>query len=160
MSWLFNYTLFNPRNSCGEGWTTYLQVTHQLSDLVTFLCYITIPILIYTLVSEIYKRTNFKYTVLAIDCFLFILFCGFSHLIGFLMFKYPMYRLDAAIKVCMAIVSTKTCYSLAVYLPKLIEDITNKQEIPVEQLIKNLTDKKDKAFDEVNSLVKKVKDGE
>ena len=160
MYWLFNYSEFNPRNSCGEGWTMYLQVTHQLSDVIIFLCYITIPLLIYTLISEVNKRTEFKYKKLAFWYLMFIIFCGLSHFVNFLMFKYPMYRLDALIKCLIAIISVMACYRLMLDMPDLIEGMSPKSNTPNIVPIEEINTKKTKIFEEVDLLVKKVANGE
>ena len=119
LRWLFDVDSFNPRNFCGIGWqdTIYLQAIHQISDILIFIAYLAIPSFLWWF-GRHNQRNPFP-TVLNLFI-LFILTCGFTHLLSVGMFYYPWYRFDALIKVICAIISVITIPALYKVIPKAL----------------------------------------
>lgn len=108
---------FVPRWMCGNftdihGWT------HIISDIAIFAAYMTIPVMILTFMfikkQVIFPRVFWLFAG-------FIAFCGTVHLIEAIIFWYPIYRLDAALKVCTAIVSIGTVIALLKVVPEALK---------------------------------------
>ncbi|MGI4852296.1 MAG: hypothetical protein ACRYGR_10200 [Janthinobacterium lividum] len=69
---------FPPRWRCGSSWTSELGLLHIISDIVIFLSYISIPILLAIFIS---KRKDIPFVPIFWLFAAFITFCGLSHLL-------------------------------------------------------------------------------
>lgn len=116
--WLFNTDQFVPRRVCGN-WTDELIWLHNFSDLVIFAAYITIPVCLLYLSYKKNIQVQPVKRIIWLFAF-FIIGCGTTHLMGFIVFTYPAYYLDGVIKLFTAIVSAITVISLIPALPKLL----------------------------------------
>ncbi len=119
MDWLlhlFDSSGFTPRWFCGE-WSETLGWTHIVSDVVTFLAYSTIPIL---LASLIRKRGDLPFPRLFWLFGGFIFACGTVHLVEAIIFWQPHYRLSAALKVATALFSVATVLALIPVVPRAL----------------------------------------
>ena len=96
---LFSADDFPPRWSCGEGWTTALGLTHIVSDVIAWLAFMTIPLVLITLAV---RRRDFPLPKLIWLFAVLFVACGFVHLQEALMFWWPVYRFSALLKVVMA----------------------------------------------------------
>jgi len=114
---LFDSSDFNPRNTCGSGWSSGLVWAHIVSDCLIWLSYLAIPVV---LIYFVRKRRDIPFSYLFWLFGAFILSCGTTHLVGMLMFSAPMYRLDALIKILTALVSVATVIALIPMAPKLL----------------------------------------
>lgn len=114
---LFDYSDFNPRNTCGAGWNDGLLWAHVVSDCLIWFSYLAIPCV---LVYFVRKRRDSPFPHLFWLFGAFILSCGTTHLVAMFMFSYPMYRLDALIKIITATVSLGTVVALIPATPKFL----------------------------------------
>lgn len=118
LDWLFNTDQFIPRRICGN-WSDGLVWLHNLSDLAIFASYMTIPV--FLLYFKYKKNIQGQPVKRIIWLFaLFILGCGATHLMGFIVFTYPAYHLDGVVKLFTAIVSIITVIALIPSLSKLL----------------------------------------
>jgi len=113
---LFDSSSFQPRQTCA-GWWNELMYMHIGSDLVIWLSYMAIPIM---LVYFIRKRPNVPFPHIFMLFGAFIMACGTTHLLGALAFSYPMYRLDATVKIATALVSAATAITLIPSIPRFL----------------------------------------
>lgn len=114
---LFFYEDFNPRNTCGTGWTSSLVTLHIVSDFLIWFSYLAIPCI---LVYFIRKRKDAPFPHIVWLFGAFILSCGTTHLVGMLMFSFPMYRLDGLIKLITGFVSLATVVALVPVVPRVL----------------------------------------
>jgi PAS domain S-box-containing protein len=114
---LFETDGFPPRWFCGT-WPESLGWIHVFSDLTIFLAYTAIPLV---LVYFVYMRKELPFLPIFWLFGLFIFFCGFGHLIEASMFWTPWYRFSGLIKLCTAVVSTLTVFSLFKIIPEVIK---------------------------------------
>lgn len=114
---LFDSSDFNPRNTCGMGWNETLVRMHQISDFLIWLSYMAIPVV---LIYFVRKRRDVPFTHVFWLFGVFILSCGLTHLVGMFMFQYPMYRLDALIKMLTALASVVTVIALIPITPRVL----------------------------------------
>jgi hypothetical protein len=125
---LFDYTDFNPRNTCGAGWNSALVWLHIISDFLIWFAYVAIPCV---LIYFVRKRRDIPYRHVFWLFGLFILSCGTTHLVGMAMFSYPMYRLDGLIKLITAVVSLATVAALIPITPRFLA-MRSPQELEAE----------------------------
>jgi protein-histidine pros-kinase len=102
-----------PRRLCGE-WTTGLVALHNTSDLLIWLSYIAIPVV---LVYFIRRRRDLPFPGLFWLFGAFIILCGTTHLMEVVMFYSPLYRLSGLIKLATAVVSVWTVIVMAPIIP-------------------------------------------
>jgi PAS domain S-box-containing protein len=95
---------------------------HISADLFIWLAYVSIPLVLLYFVRNV-RPLPFK--GLATLFALFILFCGFAHLIDALMFKYPLYRLAGVWKTATAVVSWTTVLALIHVAPRVRAVVAN-----------------------------------
>jgi len=126
---LFSTDLWPPRWHCGT-WSEFLGWLYIVSDLLIWLSYFLIPIIIINYLSN--KNGAVKFNRAYIYFAAFILFCGSTHFIDAMMFWVPMYRLSALVKFATAIVSMLTVYHLIKILPAAF---SQKTSIELEQEI-------------------------
>ncbi len=126
---LFSTDLWPPRWYCGT-WSDFLGWLYIISDLLIWLSYFLIPVIIINYLSQKGSALKFNKTYLYFAAF--ILFCGLTHLIDAMMFWVPMYRVNALLKFATAIVSMLTVYHLIKILPSAF---SQKTSIELEQEI-------------------------
>jgi PAS domain S-box-containing protein len=127
LEWFFDSSDFVPRRICGN-WSKELILVHNIADLAIFAAYFAIPaILAYFML----KRRDMPFPRLIWLFALFIVGCGLTHLMGFIVFTYPAYRLDAAVKIFTAIVSWLTVIALIPSIPKIMA-MRTPQELEAE----------------------------
>ena len=113
---LFDTSGFPPRWNCGS-WSAAHGWTHIIADIGIFAAYAAIPCV---LTYFILRRRDIPFQRVFWLFSLFILSCGFGHLIEATIFWHPWYRFSALIKVSTAIVSWATVIVLIPLLPKAL----------------------------------------
>lgn len=114
---LFDPSGFPARWTCGE-WTAGHGWLHILSDLAIWGAYTAIPlVLAYFTVN----RRDLPFSRIFWCFFLFILFCGTTHLIDAAMFWWPAYRLSGLVKLGTAVVSWATVLLLIRVTPEALK---------------------------------------
>ncbi len=114
---LFNTSDWPPRWHCGH-WTDFHGWLYIISDVLIWAAYYAIPILIIRFITKKQKQQFAKiYWLFAV----FILACGFTHLLDAITFWYPMYRLNALARFITAIASWVTLYNIFKLLPTLVK---------------------------------------
>lgn len=114
---LFDTRDFPERWHCGM-WSSLHGWTHIVADTLIWGAYMAIPLAI---VYFLLKRREKIPMARVLWLFgLFIVSCGFGHLIEAIIFWFPVYRFAALVKVCTALVSWATVFSLFPIIPKLL----------------------------------------
>lgn len=113
---LFATEGFPPRWTCGT-WSSVHGWTHIVSDVAIFGAYFTIPIVLAVLVL---RRKDMPFPPVFWLFGLFILSCGFGHLVESTLFWHPWYRFSALVKVVTAVASWATVAVLIPVLPKAL----------------------------------------
>lgn len=115
LNWLFDSSQFPARWHCGT-WTSFEGWTHIICDVTVFICYMLIPIGIYS-ISKQYglDREDRKTLVVFLG---FIVFCGLNHLAEAVIFWDPIYRLSGPNKMLTALFSIATVIRLSSYAPR------------------------------------------
>ncbi len=90
---------------------------HIISDLMIWLAYLSIPIV---LASFVWRRRTMPFHGLIVLFGLFILSCGTSHLIDAITFRIPIYGIHAVVKLMTAVVSWMAVAALAPALPRAL----------------------------------------
>ncbi len=116
LTWLFDSSPFVPRPQCG-GWSEGLIWLTMASDVLIWLAYMAIPILLYWVGR---KRRDFPHRGVIWLFVLFIISCGFTHLIDVFTFHFPVYRLGGAVRGVTALASWATVIALIPLTPKLL----------------------------------------
>ncbi len=106
-----------PRWRCGM-WSTELGYTHIISDVVIWMSYMAIPVLLMFFLIK--AKDKFPYPKVLVLFGLFILFCGFGHLVEAVIFYYPVYRLAALVKCITAFISVLTVIALVPIIPQIL----------------------------------------
>ncbi|MBA4189587.1 MAG: hypothetical protein C0467_16500 [Planctomycetaceae bacterium] len=104
---LLDTTGFVPRAQCGS-WTPRLIWLHIVSDLLIWLAYISIPLVLFAFA----RRKELPFPRVFRLFALFILACGFVHLIEAIIFFEPIYRISGVLKAFTAVVSLMTVAAL------------------------------------------------
>ena len=103
---------------CGN-WTSFHGWLYILSDLMIWLSYFAIPVI---LASFIYRKQAVLPVNSAVLLFIgFILACGLTHFLDALIFWWPAYRLSALLRFITAGVSVSAVLALVKATPKIIE---------------------------------------
>ncbi len=113
---LFDSTGFTRRAECGTGWTSGLIWLHATSDLLIWLAYLSIPLVLLYFT----RRRDLPFPQLFILFALFILACGTTHLLDALLFQYPVYRFAGLMKAVTAVVSWVTVFALIQVTPRVM----------------------------------------
>ena len=116
--WLFAEGGFTKRSDCGADWTPALIWLHVGSDLAIWLAYLSIPLV---LLSLLRRKRDVPFSWVFVLFALFILGCGFTHLGDALMFHHPAYRAQGLMKLLTAVVSWATVCALVPAMPQLDE---------------------------------------
>ena len=126
---LFETRLWPARWHCGY-WSDFHGWLYITSDLLIWLAYFMIPIIIFNYVSR--RKQVIKYSGIYLLFGAFILLCGTTHFLDASMFWVPMYRLNGFVRFITAIISLLTVYYLIKILP---EAFTQKTSIELEREI-------------------------
>lgn len=117
---LFDVTGFPRRWECGEAWAAepWLGWLHIISDLVIFVAYYAVPIVVtfYVIRARNVKFPSSFYVMLG----LIFLSCGTVHLVEAGIFSWPIYRFSGMLKLMTAIVSCGGVVLLVRILPKAL----------------------------------------
>jgi two-component system, chemotaxis family, sensor kinase Cph1 len=119
---LFDSSQWPARWHCGY-WTNFHGWLYIMSDLMIWLAYFMIPVIIFRYVSK--RKEAIKYPGIYLLFAAFILLCGTTHFLDAAMFWVPMYRLNALVLFLTALVSLMTVYSLIKILPEAFKQKTN-----------------------------------
>jgi PAS domain S-box-containing protein len=107
---------FVPRRLCGE-WTAGLVLLHNASDLLIWLAYLAIPVVLWVMARRrddvVFRRVFYLFLA-------FIVSCGFTHALDVLMFYAPLYRLSGLAKALTAVASWATVVALVPIVPKVL----------------------------------------
>ncbi|MDB5249871.1 MAG: integral rane sensor signal transduction histidine kinase [Segetibacter sp.] len=107
---------------CGR-WTDFHGWLYIVSDLMVWLAYFLIPLIILKYLAQ--KRTGIKFHKVYFLFAAFILLCGSTHFLDALMFWVPAYRLNALVRFVTGVVSLFTVFHLMQILPVLFIQKTN-----------------------------------
>ncbi len=121
-SGLFATDLWPARWQCGK-WSDFHGWLYIVSDLMIWLAYFLIPIIIIKYFTGKKGLVNFSGVYILFATF--ILLCGSTHFIDAMMFWVPMYRLNGLVKLATGIVSMITVYKLFKIVPILFAKKTN-----------------------------------
>jgi len=113
---LFDTSGFPPRWHCGE-WSEAHGWLHILSDIAIFGAYAAIPMALAFFIS---RRKDIPFVPIFWLFALFIVSCGFTHLIEATIFWHPWYRLSGVVKAGTAVVSWMTVVALFRVLPSAL----------------------------------------
>ena len=111
---LFKHGDWPARWNCGT-WSNFHGWLYIISDLLIWSAYFTIPIVI---IKYIFRKreTNFVKLYFLFACF--ILLCGATHFLDAASFWFPLYRLNALIRLLTGIISWVTVFYIIKYLPQ------------------------------------------
>jgi PAS domain S-box-containing protein len=116
---LFDTTGFEPRRQEG-GWTGELIWLHVFSDLLIWLAFVTIPLVL----LHFTRRRDLPFPRLFVLFALFILACGTTHLVSALSFEYPVHRFAGVMKALTAVASWATVIALIPVIPRVMYAVT------------------------------------
>lgn len=140
-SGLFQTDLWPARWHCGH-WSDFHGWLYIVSDLMVWLAYFLMPVLIIHYASK--KRTGLKFHNAYLLFAAFIVLCGSTHFLDALMFWVPVYRLNALVKFVTGVVSLATVFYLIKILPEVFKQKTNieleKEIVRREEAEKKLAD--------------------
>lgn len=114
---LFDTDGFPARWNCGT-WTEGHGYLHIFSDCAIFAAYTAIPLL---LLYFTYRKKVGAFLPVFWLFAVFILSCGFGHLIEATIFYQPWYRFSGVVKAITAVVSWVTVFALVPLLPKFLQ---------------------------------------
>jgi len=114
---LFDTTSFVPRAICGT-WTPELRRLHNYSDLLIFWAYVAIPVVLVSFALRRRRDLPFKGVFWVFG--LFIISCGATHYIDYLMFTYPIYRFGGVVKAVTAFASWAAVLALIPIVPRAL----------------------------------------
>lgn len=115
-SGLFDTSHWPPRWKCGY-WSDFHGWLYIISDLVIWLAYFLIPLIIINYFNT--KKTSIRFQSVYLLFAAFILLCGTTHFLDAMMFWIPVYRLNGLIRLLTAIASMLTVYQLIKILPQI-----------------------------------------
>ena len=121
-SGLLNTDKWPARWNCGY-WSPFHGWLYIISDLLIWLAYFLIPVIIINYFSK--KKNALKFNKTYIYFAAFIVLCGTTHFMDALMFWLPVYRLNALLRLATAIISLMTVYHLIKILPAAFSQKTN-----------------------------------
>jgi PAS domain S-box-containing protein len=113
---LFDSTSFMPRRYCGD-WSMELIWLHIGSDVLIWLAYLTIPIV---LLYFAHRRRDLPFPWMFWMFAAFIISCGFTHFLEAAAFYWPAYRLMGVLKFFTAAVSWATVVGLVPLVPRAL----------------------------------------
>ena len=120
---------FVPRRSCGD-WSGGHVWLHTLSDLLIWLAYLSIPLVLGFFLWRRRATLPFRGLIALFAAFIFC--CGTTHLFDALMFDWPAYRLAGLAKAVTAVVSWLTVAALVSAVPWVLRllDAAGPQALP------------------------------
>jgi two-component system, chemotaxis family, sensor kinase Cph1 len=121
-SGLFDTQLWPPRWQCGY-WSDFQGWLYITSDLMIWLAYFMIPVIIFRYVAK--RKQVIKFSGVYLLFAAFILLCGTTHFLDACMFWVPMYRLNALVRFITGLVSLFTVYYLIKILPDAFRQKTS-----------------------------------
>ena len=117
LSRLLTVNGYMPHGYC-LSWSPPLIYTFVVSDTLIFLSYLSMPI---ALAYFAWRRTDFPYRWLLWLFAVFIVACGSTHLFDVIVLWWPVYRLDALLKVATALASVFTAIAIWPMLPRALK---------------------------------------
>lgn len=120
---IFDTSKWPPRWYCGY-WSDFHGWLYIASDVLIWLAYMTIPVI---LIRFIRKKEGVPLPKVFILFGLFILFCGFTHLIDAIIFWEPIYRFSALIRFMTGVISVATVFALIKYFDEAVGLKTSKE---------------------------------
>jgi hypothetical protein len=114
---LFDSQNFMPHGMC-LLWAPEVLWLHVVSDLVITISYFSIPCIIFYVMRK-RKRIQFQWIYAMFG--LFILLCGFTHILEVWVLWNPIYRFEGLIKAVTAGVSIATAFLLIPVIPNILE---------------------------------------
>jgi two-component system, chemotaxis family, sensor kinase Cph1 len=118
---LFSTSEWPARWNCGN-WTSFHGWLYIISDLMIWLAYFLIPLIILRYFLK--KKTTIRFQAAYLWFAAFILLCGSTHFIDALMFWIPMYRVNALVRFFTGVTSLLTAYYLVKVLPQAFSQRT------------------------------------
>ena len=107
---------FVPRRACGD-WTPGLIWLHNVSDVLIWLAYLAIPLVLVVIAR---RRMDVPFRAVSVLFIAFILTCGFTHFLDMVMFYNPLYRLSGLMKAMTALASWATVFALVRVMPEVL----------------------------------------
>ena len=117
LSRLLTVNGYMPHGYC-LSWSPPLIYTFVVSDTLIFLSYLSMPI---ALAYFAWRRSDFPYRWLLWLFAVFIVACGSTHLFDVIVLWWPVYRLDALLKVVTALASVFTAVAIWPMLPRALK---------------------------------------
>ncbi|MEP3478714.1 MAG: ATP-binding protein [Fuerstiella sp.] len=114
---LFDTSGWPPRWYCGT-WSNTHGWIHIFADCTIFAAYVSIPLIMTVVYAR--RKSNVVFPKVFVLFAMFILSCGFGHLLEAVIFWWPAYRLAGAVKLLTAIVSVATAVSVYRIAPNAI----------------------------------------
>ncbi|SHF81721.1 sensor histidine kinase [Flavisolibacter ginsengisoli] len=118
---LFSTSEWPARWHCGN-WTDFHGWLYIISDLMIWLAYFLIPVIIIRYFLK--KKTSIRFQAAYLWFAAFILLCGATHFLDAMMFWIPMYRVNALVRFFTGITSLLTVYYLIKVLPQAFSQKT------------------------------------
>lgn len=116
---VFDTSQWPARWHCGV-WTPFHGWMYILSDILIWLSYFAIPVILgYFVYKKQVEKIPFK--IVLVLFIVFILACGFTHLMDAIIFWWPAYKLSALLRLGTAVVSLITVVSLIKVIPGVLE---------------------------------------
>ncbi len=144
--------LWPPRLNSGT-WSDFHSWLFISSDLVIWLAFLLIPVILaYFIYKKRVDNPPFKHVVVLF--IVFILACGFTHLLDAAIFWWPAYNLSALLRFITAAVSLFTVFSLFKVMPHVVE---LKSPEALERLVDERTRALKEANDQLNDEIMKRK---
>ncbi len=110
---LFDYSDWPPRWHCGK-WSEFHGWLYIISDLLIWSAYFTIPLVIIRFIT---RKSDASFVKLYFLFAAFILACGATHFLDAVTFWFPLYRLNALVRLITGIVSWVTVFYIVKFLP-------------------------------------------
>jgi signal transduction histidine kinase/ActR/RegA family two-component response regulator len=107
---------FMPHGSCYQ-WTPSLIALHVVSDALTFLAYMSLPL---TLLYLVRKKKDMPFNWMFVLFLTWICLCGIVHLFEIITIWYPVYWLSGSIKLTLALGSVPTAFLLLRLVPRAL----------------------------------------
>src|SRR3954469_13976455 len=112
----FDTTMFAPHGICLQ-WDPELLLVHVVSDAIIALSYFSIPFALAYFVS---KRRDVEFGWIFWAFAIFIMACGFTHVLSIYTLWVPAYGVEGLVKVITALASIVTALLLWPLIPKLL----------------------------------------
>jgi PAS domain S-box-containing protein len=107
---------FMPHGMCYQ-WQPDILALHVISDGITALAYFSIS---GTLLYFVHRRIDFRHNWILLCFAVFIIACGFTHVMEIWTIWYPTYWLSGGIKLITALASVSTAVLLIMYFPRAL----------------------------------------